>query len=112
MNFVNPEVILQAKQMDLLTYLQNYEPNELVRISGNVYCTKTHDSLKFSNGKGLDPFPQKRELKTKSTRLDELNILLNMNQKDNELVTKSSFSSFKNNSSFFESTPSAKKPSQ
>ena len=51
MSFVNPKAILQAKKMDLLTYLQNYEPNELVHVSGNVYCTKTHDSLKISNGK-------------------------------------------------------------
>ena len=29
----------------------NYEPNELVRLKGNVYCTKEHDSLKISNGK-------------------------------------------------------------
>ena len=49
--YVTNEAILQAKQMDLLTYLQNYEPHELVQISGNVYCTKTHDSLKISNGK-------------------------------------------------------------
>ena len=32
------------------------------------------------------PFIQEDELKTKSARLDELNILLNMDQKDNELV--------------------------
>jgi hypothetical protein len=51
MPYVEPEAILQAKQMDLFTYLQNYEPNELVHVSGNVYCTKTHDSLKISNGK-------------------------------------------------------------
>jgi len=51
MPYVEPEEILQAKQMDVLTYLQNYEPNELVHVSGNVYCTKTHDSLKISNGK-------------------------------------------------------------
>jgi len=51
MPYVEPEAILQAKQMDLLTYLQNYEPNELVHISGNVYCTKTHNSLRISNGK-------------------------------------------------------------
>ena len=37
--------------MDLLTYLQHYEPHELVRFSGNVYTTRTHDSLKISNGK-------------------------------------------------------------
>ena len=51
MPYIVPEVILQAKQMDLLTYLQNYEPQELVHFSGNVYCTRTHDSLKISNGK-------------------------------------------------------------
>jgi hypothetical protein len=32
------------------------------------------------------PFAQEDELKTKSARLDELNILLNMDKKDNELV--------------------------
>ncbi len=51
MPYIEPEVILEAKKMDLLTYLQNYEPQELVHFSGNVYCTRTHDSLKISNGK-------------------------------------------------------------
>lgn len=37
--------------MDLLTYLENYDPHELVHVSGDVYCTKTHDSLRISNGK-------------------------------------------------------------
>ena len=32
------------------------------------------------------PFPQEDELKTKSTRLDELNILLNMDKRENEIV--------------------------
>lgn len=44
------EVIEKAKEMDLLTYLQNYEPDELVHFSGDTYCTKEHDSLKISNG--------------------------------------------------------------
>lgn len=44
-------VIEQARQMDLLSYLQRYEPSNLKRVSGNVYCTKDHDSLKISNGK-------------------------------------------------------------
>ena len=26
MPFITPELIIQAKQMDLLTYLKNYEP--------------------------------------------------------------------------------------
>ena len=51
MGYVTPEEIRQAKQMDLLTYLQNYEPNELVRVAPNTYCTREHDSLKISNGK-------------------------------------------------------------
>jgi len=51
MPYIDPEVILEAKKMDLFTYLQNYEPQKLVHFSGNVYCTRTHDSLKISNGK-------------------------------------------------------------
>lgn len=51
MHYVTPEQIKRAKQMDLLTYLQHYEPQELVHFSGNVYTTRTHDSLKISNGK-------------------------------------------------------------
>ncbi len=51
MPYIDPEVILEAKRMDLLTYLQNYEPHELVHFSGSTYCTRSHDSLKISNGK-------------------------------------------------------------
>ena len=43
-------LIGRAKEIDALTYLQTYEPDELVRISSNTYTTKTHDSLKLSNG--------------------------------------------------------------
>lgn len=51
MGYVTPEQIAQAKEMDLLTYLRSYEPDNLVRFSGNTYCTREHDSLKISNGK-------------------------------------------------------------
>ena len=34
--------------MDLLTYLRNYEPQELVHVGGSTYCTWEHDSLKIS----------------------------------------------------------------
>ena len=44
-------MIEQARQLDLLTYLQHYEPSNLRRVAGNVYCTREHDSLKISNGK-------------------------------------------------------------
>ena len=53
MPYISPEVVEQARQIDLLTYLQNCEPRELVRISGNNYTTRTHDSLKISNGKWM-----------------------------------------------------------
>lgn len=53
MPYISPEVVEQARQIDLLTYLQSCEPQELVRISGNNYTTRTHDSLKISNGKWM-----------------------------------------------------------
>lgn len=53
MPYIAPEVILEVKKMDLLTYLKNYEPYELVHFSGNTYTTRTHDSLKISNGKWM-----------------------------------------------------------
>ena len=51
MPYIPPEVVAKAKEMDLLTYLKNYEPGELVHFGGSTYCTRTHDSLKISNGK-------------------------------------------------------------
>lgn len=51
MPYIDPDIILEAKRLDLLTYLQNYDPHELVHFSGNTYCTRSHDSLKISNGK-------------------------------------------------------------
>ena len=53
MPYIAPEVITEAKRMDLLTYLREYEPNELVKYSNNTYTTRTHDSLKISNGKWM-----------------------------------------------------------
>ena len=53
MPYISPEVVEQARQIDLLTYLQSCEPQELVRISDNNYTTRTHDSLKISNGKWM-----------------------------------------------------------
>lgn len=38
MPYIDPKVVLEAKKMDLLTYLKNFEP---------------HDSLKISNGKWM-----------------------------------------------------------
>ena len=53
MPYIAPEVVTEAKRMDLLTYLRTYEPGQLVRVSGNTYCTREHDSLKISNGKWM-----------------------------------------------------------
>lgn len=48
---VSKEQIAKAKEWDLLSYLQTYEPHELKRCGPNEYCTRTHDSLKISHGK-------------------------------------------------------------
>ena len=48
---VSKEQIAKAREWDLLSYLQAFEPHELKRCGPNEYCTKTHDSLKISNGK-------------------------------------------------------------
>ena len=51
MGYVTPEQIAEARKLDLFSYLQNYEPQELIHFGGNTYCTREHDSLKISNGK-------------------------------------------------------------
>lgn len=53
MPYIAPEIVREVKRMDLLTYLKSYEPYELVHVSGNVYSTKTHDSLRIFNGKWM-----------------------------------------------------------
>ena len=51
MNYIDPKILQEAQQMDVLTYLQRNNPENLVRLSDNYYYTKDHDSLKISNGK-------------------------------------------------------------
>lgn len=43
--------IQKAKQIDLKTYLQRFDPINLIHVAGGCYCTREHDSLKISNGK-------------------------------------------------------------
>jgi len=50
MKLFTPEQIKQANEIDVLTYLINYEPEELVKVGINNYTTRSHDSLKISNG--------------------------------------------------------------
>ena len=49
--YLSKEQIAAAREMDPLTYLRRFEPEELVHIGGDTYATRTHDSLKISNGK-------------------------------------------------------------
>ena len=41
MPYIPPSVMQEVKRMDLLAYLKNYEPYELVHFSGNTYTTST-----------------------------------------------------------------------
>ena len=52
MLYYTEEQIRQVRSIDLLTYLQTYEPTELVHVRGDTYCTREHDSLKISASKG------------------------------------------------------------
>jgi hypothetical protein len=49
--YVSPDELKKARECDLLTYLQNTSPQELVELRHGVYCLRSHDSLKISNGK-------------------------------------------------------------
>ena len=42
MPYIPPEVVAQAREMDLLSYLRTYEPQELVHFGGSTYvkCSK------------------------------------------------------------------------
>lgn len=51
MPYIDPETVARAREVDLLTYLQERDPEELVRTGPASWCTRTHDSLKLSNGK-------------------------------------------------------------
>jgi hypothetical protein len=51
MPYVEPAEIERVKQIDALTYLKQCEPDELVRLGADSYTTRTHDSLKLSNGR-------------------------------------------------------------
>lgn len=48
--YIPPQLLERAKKVDLVTYFRTYMPNELVKASANEYTTKTHDSLRMSNG--------------------------------------------------------------
>ncbi len=53
MTKISREALEKAREMDLLTYLFMYEPEELIKISADNYTTREHRSLKISNGKWM-----------------------------------------------------------
>ncbi len=55
MAYVSNEDLKRAREMDLLTYKQSYEPWDLVKLKDGYYQLKSHDSLKinYHNGKWL-----------------------------------------------------------
>ena len=50
MPYIPREIVTEIEKMDVLTYLKNYEPDELVSVGNGTYTTKTHDSMRISNG--------------------------------------------------------------
>lgn len=42
--------VAKLRELDLLTYLTNYYPDELIKNGNNDYKTRTHSSLHLSNG--------------------------------------------------------------
>lgn len=47
---VSVKMVTRARQTDLLTYLSEKEPHELIRCNGSEYRTKSHGSLVISHG--------------------------------------------------------------
>lgn len=53
MPYYDKEQVEKARKMDLLTYLRLCDPGDLVKVSGENYSTRTHDSMSISNGKWM-----------------------------------------------------------
>lgn len=51
MTRISDEQIAAARSVDLLSYLQAYEPGSIKKSGPNEHCLREHDSLKISNGK-------------------------------------------------------------
>ena len=49
-SYFSQESIKKLREIDLFTYLSIRDPDELVHVSGQTYCTTEHDSLVISNG--------------------------------------------------------------
>ena len=55
MPYIPPEVVAKAKEMDLLTYLKNYEPGELVHFGEALIVLEPMTASKspMANGAGF-----------------------------------------------------------
>ena len=53
MPYYDKEQVEKAREMDLLTYLKLCDPGDLVKVSGENYSTRSHDSMSISNGKWM-----------------------------------------------------------
>ena len=51
MPYVTPDLVAEARTVDLFSFLQSTDPQSLVKCGSDEYCTKEHDSLKISHGK-------------------------------------------------------------
>ena len=51
MAYVANEDLKRAREMDLLTYKQSYEPWDLVKLKDGYYQLKSHDELIAKKGK-------------------------------------------------------------
>ena len=50
---IDPDVLERVRQIDLLSYLREFEPSNLVKVKGtsNVYCTAEHIACAFEIGR-------------------------------------------------------------
>lgn len=48
--WITHEEIERAREIDLLSYLETYEPEQLKKVSNDTYTTVEHDSMRISNG--------------------------------------------------------------
>jgi hypothetical protein len=49
--YIEPVEVARIREIDLFTYLTTCNPDELIKVSHAEYKTRTHDSLRISNGK-------------------------------------------------------------
>jgi ribosomal protein L21E len=53
MAYIAAEDILKAKEMDLMTYLRNYEPQELVHVSATPTAQENMTPFVSATGNGM-----------------------------------------------------------